>query len=289
MMSLLPSTRSQAPPLTSRMLRASDEAMLRDYWAAAPHAHLFAIPDLDHLGWDDSRLTFQGWFAGDALVGYLMLFGRSAQWSYEDERVARAMARALARAQAQFVTVMERVAWPVLDQLVTGEVGRYEQSTVARLTGPRFNRAFLRPERGRARQASLDDLDALTAVHVAAPDQFNNFDYPMRRQMLRGALTDKWRRIFLAETLEGEVAASAQTSAEGKEMAVIGGVVTHPALRRQGYATAATAHLCAALLDEGREPYLFYRRGNAPAARIYEKLGFEPLGDALIAELEWPL
>lgn len=70
-------------------------------------------------------------------------------------------------------------------------------------------------------------------------------------------------------------------------MAVIGGVVTHPAHRGHGYATAATTHLCAALLESGRVPYLFYRRDNTSAARVYEKIGFTPLGDALLAELRW--
>ncbi|MDQ4077023.1 MAG: GNAT family N-acetyltransferase [Chloroflexota bacterium] len=275
--------------LVSRELGSQDEALLRAFWEPEPEAHLFAIPDLDHLGWGDARLRYSGWFRGGELVGYLMVYGISAQWSYVDDAVVPGLVEAIQNREPRirFTTGMERTVWPVLDRLTEGGIKRYERSIVARLPEERFNPSTLHASPGRARQATLDDLELVTAVHVAAPDQFNQLGYEARRRALRSALMDEWRRIFLAETLDGKVVASAQTSAEGNEMAVIGGVVTHPAYRGHGYATAATAHLCAALLPEGKEPYLFYRRDNVPAARVYEKIGFITLGDALLAELKW--
>lgn len=276
-----------ANPLTTRLLAPPDEPALRAFWAEQPEAHLFAIPDLDFLGWYEPMLQFRGWFDGATLVGYLMLYGVSAQWSYRDERVAPAIALLLAERKAQFITGMESSAWPVLHALPPGTVQRHEPSTVAMLPPDRFNAATLHATPGQARSATLNDLDDLAAVHSAAPDQFNNFDFATRRRALRSALTDGWRRISLAQSATGQIVAAAQSTAEGRAMAVIGGVVTHPAHRGHGYATAATAHLCAALLESGRVPYLFYRRDNASAARVYEKIGFIPLGDALLAELRW--
>ncbi|MBA3530809.1 MAG: GNAT family N-acetyltransferase [Ardenticatenales bacterium] len=276
-----------ASSLVRRFLGAADEAMVRAYWERAPHAHLFAIPDLDYLGWRDARLSYMGWFEGKQLVGYFMRYALSAQWSFEREEIAAEIAPFLRNERIQFVTGMEATMWPVLQQIQGGCVTRSEPSTVATLPLDALNRDALDASPGQARLATLSDLDGLTAVHIASPDQFNHLDYPARRRALQGAMTDQWRRVYLAETPQGRVAASAQTTAEGRTMGVIGGVVTHPALRGQGYATAATSHLCAALIQENKVPYLYYRRGNTPAARVYEKIGFVPMGDALLAELEW--
>lgn len=273
--------------LRQRPLASADEAALRAFWASEPQAHLFAIPDLDLMGWNDARLTYTGWFDGPKLVAYLMLYGISAQWSYLDERAVPEMARLLQAHKPLFMTGMECTAWPVLDLLPKGTVGRYEPSTVAMLSRERFNSATMQARMGRARKATPRDLDELTHVHVAAPDQFNNLDFAARRRALSAAVHDPSRRLFVAETPEGRLAASAQTSAEGRSMAVVGGVVTHPLLRGQGYATVATAHLCAALLRDGLTPYLFYRRDNGAATRVYDKLGFIPRGDALLAEMDW--
>ncbi len=275
--------------LASRPLGPHDEAQLRAFWAREPHANLFAIPDLDFLGWQDERLEFVGWFDGHTLVGYLMIYGISAQWSFADEQVAAGIAARLERSErpVEFVTGMERTTWPVLEQLTRGRVERYELSTVAKLPFGHFNANTLQSAGGEARLATVEELDALTAVHIAAPDQFNHLSYAARRRALKGAMTDGWRRVYLAANAEGHLVASAQTIAEGRDIGVIGGVVTHPAFRGQGFATLVTAALCQALLAEHKEPYLFYRRDNVPAARVYQKIGFVPLGDALLAQLEW--
>ncbi len=277
----------EPPPLHRRPLGPPDEPALRAFWARAPHASIFAIPDLDYLGWGDMRLEYTGWFAGDVLVAYLMVFGVSAQWDYTDERVVPQLAQSLRYAgrAIEFISGLEERVWPVLDHFPSSALGRHELSTVAHLPPACFQAATLEAPRGRARQATRHDLEALTAVHVAAPDQFNRLSYPVRRQVLHAALNDGWRRIFLAEAPDGTVVASAQTSAEGREMAVIGGVVTHPAYRGRGYGTLVTAHLCAALLAENKEPFLYYRRDNVPAARAYARIGFVPLADALLAEV----
>lgn len=278
----------QSVPIRQRRLGPRDERVLRAFWQRAPHAHLFAIPDLDYLGWEDPRLLFTGWFMGEELLGYLMLYGVSAQWSYHDERLAPHIAAALDSAThpVEFITGMEATGWPVIHALRTRRVRRYELSTVAKLHAADFNEQTLHHPHAQARQATLHELDAVTAVHVAAPDQWNQLGYTARRRALRSAMTDGWRRVYFAANHEGSVVASAQTTAEGDRMAVIGAVVTHPAHRGHGYATLVTAALCQALLAEQRTPYLFYRRDNEPAARVYQKIGFVPLGDALLVELE---
>jgi GNAT superfamily N-acetyltransferase len=74
----------------------------------------------------------------------------------------------------------------------------------------------------------------------------------------------------------GEVFATASTSAETKEYAVIADVVTNEKYRRQGLAAALVSSLCRELLAEGKKPVVTYT--SADAGRLYESLGFIPAG-----------
>lgn len=270
-----------------RQLRPADEPSLRDYWAEMPQAHLFSIADLDQFGWSWGRLRYYGWFDGHDLVGYLMSYGLNAQWHYRDPALAPQVARQVQSLGIRTATGLERVVRPVVTLLGAPRLEREEPSRLCRLPPAAFRPEAKEGAPGEIRRAAVADIPALTALHLAAPDQFENPSGASRERMLRAALTDGWRRIYLACSPTGQVVAAAQTSAEGRELAVIGGVVTHPAWRGQGYGSAVTAHLCAALLAEGRQPYLFYSRTNGAAARAYEKVGFLPLERALIAQLRW--
>ncbi len=61
-----------------------------------------------------------------------------------------------------------------------------------------------------------------------------------------------------------------------ERIAALGNVMTHPAYRGQGLATAATSAVCGELLDRGIEMIgLSVSRANEAAIRVYEKLGFK--------------
>ena len=271
-----------------RLLRAEDEAALRTFWLARTHAHLFAEADLDEWGWDSHKLEYWGWFDGEHLVGYLMRYGISVQWYFTDPRVVPQMA---ARIDSypdviEFSSGIEVTSWPVLNRMRFHRVVRHERGHVAVLHAARFRATTLHGSLGRGRAATLDDLDALTELHMAAPDQWSLISRRERYLILRRSLLESRRRLFLAENADGQPVAAAQTIAEGTRLAVVGAVVTHPDWRNQGYGTVATAHLCASLLQSGHVPYLFYRRTNRAAASLYGKIGFQVVDDWLIAEVD---
>ena len=61
----------------------------------------------------------------------------------------------------------------------------------------------------------------------------------------------------------------------------IGPVYTPPALRGRGYASALTAALTQRLLDEGRRfCFLYTDLANPTSNSIYQRIGYEPVGDA---------
>ncbi len=76
--------------------------------------------------------------------------------------------------------------------------------------------------------------------------------------------------------INGETVATASTSAETKEMAMVVAVATDKNHRKKGYATAVINKLCADLTDEGKTACLFY--DNPLAGRIYNRIGFRETG-----------
>jgi predicted GNAT family acetyltransferase len=52
-------------------------------------------------------------------------------------------------------------------------------------------------------------------------------------------------------------------------------VCTHPKYRRKGYAVALSGILIKEIIGRGENPFLHVMVQNAPAIKLYEKLGFE--------------
>jgi ribosomal protein S18 acetylase RimI-like enzyme len=54
----------------------------------------------------------------------------------------------------------------------------------------------------------------------------------------------------------------------------VSAVCTHPDARRRGYASVVSAHVAAAILEEGETPFLHVAVTNTGAYAVYEQLGF---------------
>ncbi len=123
------------------------------------------------------------------------------------------------------------------------------------------------PSGATVRRATLDDLPALVALYADAGDMSRSpagVERPLRDT-----------RVMVAEEA-GEVVSAALTNAETATLAMIGGVFTPPRARGRGLSQAVCSALCADLLDEGKQPVLYWKHPAAGA--IYHKLGFHPLG-----------
>ncbi|HDQ14587.1 MAG TPA: GNAT family N-acetyltransferase [Sediminispirochaeta sp.] len=84
--------------------------------------------------------------------------------------------------------------------------------------------------------------------------------------------------IFFA-TIGKEVVAKAGTNAQGFRYCQIGGVYTDQAYRGRGIARTVMVKLLEVLETRGQGSVLFVRKGNQPAVRLYQGLGFSHLGD----------
>jgi len=76
----------------------------------------------------------------------------------------------------------------------------------------------------------------------------------------------------------GVSAAKANTNARSYSCRQIGGVYVQPQFRGKGIGTYVVAKLVEQVQKEGVAVGLFVKKQNLPAIRVYEKLGFTPIG-----------
>lgn len=86
----------------------------------------------------------------------------------------------------------------------------------------------------------------------------------------------KTGRTFIVRDEQGKMVASATTTAENAQSAMIIAVGTKPGYEKRGYATLCMERLCSELFAEGKTLCLFY--DNPAAGRIYKRMGFEDIG-----------
>jgi len=108
------------------------------------------------------------------------------------------------------------------------------------------------------------------------------------RAAWRNRLTEQlaFRTLFLVEDGGGRVVSAGLSGAEGGGAAMLGGVATLGEYRGRGLSALCVGALCAYLASKGfRTVSLFYLKDNAPAGRVYDKLGFEQAGEWLLVPL----
>jgi ribosomal protein S18 acetylase RimI-like enzyme len=85
------------------------------------------------------------------------------------------------------------------------------------------------------------------------------------------------RGVFYGVERDGRLVSTAGTHVLSRtyQLGVVGNVFTHPDYRGRGYATACASAVVEELLSQSLDIALNVEESNAPAKRIYDKLGFE--------------
>lgn len=263
----------QRPETYTQRLRDEHYAALRQLLDAEPGFTVFLASNLERFGLDDPFIHFWGTFQDHQLVTALMMAGRRAGLYTTDPSILQPVMDIALRQQINFIMGPRDIIRSAQDHLWQLAVTRSEAHFFAQLSSERFQP----PEQAIQaviRRATPDDLPALTTLYTGAA----GFELASAEQVRQSMIERVYAlRTYVAE-IKGRLVAGASTSAESYNAAMIGGVWTLPAERDRGYSTAVVAALGAELLAEGRCPYLFYLEHNAPAARVYKKLGFENIG-----------
>ncbi len=132
---------------------------------------------------------------------------------------------------------------------------------------------------GLIRLAIDEDADLLTAWSIdfqkeAVPDEYN--PAAARRTVLLGIET---KRLYVWED-GGKPVSEAIVTRPTQHGISVALVYTPPELRRRGYASACVAAISQRMLDQGYEfCTLFTNLANPISNSIYQKIGYEPIGD----------
>lgn len=125
----------------------------------------------------------------------------------------------------------------------------------------------------RIKLATMDDVKRIMKLRS------NIEEFPQTTEqsekILRQSLETNTGHTYYIEE-EGEIVASASTSAENSLSAMVVGVCTHPDYRGRGYASLLLQKMIQDFTKEGRMLCLFYN--NPAAGRIYKRLGFKDIG-----------
>lgn len=112
-----------------------------------------------------------------------------------------------------------------------------------------------------------------TEAHGGVPDRFDP------RDLIVDATREQ--RLFLWTDPTGTPVSMAARQPTAAGVARIGPVYTPPAARARGYASAVTAAVVRAVLDDGAVPVLYADRANRTSNQIYQAIGFRPVADRL--------
>lgn len=122
------------------------------------------------------------------------------------------------------------------------------------------------------KKATLEDVDRIIELRQRIAEFATA---PRTRESLAKSLETKTGRTYYIEQ-DGNMVASASTTAENSLSAMIVGVCTDEAHRQKGYASAIMTKLIQDLISEGKTLCLFY--DNPQAGSIYKRLGFRDIG-----------
>lgn len=121
-----------------------------------------------------------------------------------------------------------------------------------------------------SRPMEAQDISGASAIEASVPDGWSE-------RGVADALSSPARRCFIAHDARGAAGFCACTLAGGE--ANIDAVSVRADARRKGIGEGLLRTALRALKEEGAsEVFLEVRSQNTPAVRLYEKLGFAPVG-----------
>jgi GNAT superfamily N-acetyltransferase len=263
------------PGLEVRRLGRPDVPAMTAFLERDAPNNLFLLANLVQWGISSPYLRYFGAFRQGELVGVLMFFRHSAGICWEDADALPLFGAIFQQASVTALSGCRRQIEPWMPFLPPAVPERTLHGVFAVLS-PGDLRPW--PARGE-RLATPDDVDTLVELY----GRNLLFTYQAREEHRRRLLEtlEAGGKIAFIER-DGRAVSAARTSAIGHGMAMIGGVVTLPNYRGQGYATACTGLLSQELIASGHTPYLVYNPGDPAASRVYQRLGFQPYDEWIV-------
>ena len=131
------------------------------------------------------------------------------------------------------------------------------------------------------RKPNSGDMDALVALHAAYEQEevlptASEFSAAASRMNIERIFAKE--QIYVAE-LDGRLIGKINTNASTFTRYQVGGVYVLPEYRGRGIARRMAGEFITDLVAQGKDISLFVKKTNPAARRVYQRIGFEILGD----------
>ncbi|MGQ4668059.1 GNAT family N-acetyltransferase [Metabacillus halosaccharovorans] len=254
-----------------RKLNKEDHDAVMELIGHKPAENLFIIGDIEAFGYDSDIQEIWGQFQSNRLIAVLLRYDKNYIPFSEQNYDIKGFAEIINNNHDQIeISGLKHVVEP-LQRLINRKVRKHSETYYAKCTSLSYE---------------------VSEVEMKQVDKLQPLNYEENVEMLRSipefgtgtfsvearerADTYKTGRTYIVRNEQGVMVASASSTAENSQSAMIVGVGTRPGFERRGYATKCMEKLCSELLSEGKSLCLFY--DNPAAGKIYKRLGFTDIG-----------
>jgi len=259
-------------------LHEADRQAILDYAHLRERENLFVIGSFHRPDpFSDNR--YFGYEKNGVLNGIAVCFGKWGSFVVHcpEREGVNALVDAVVEKQIFFESIpaFRRYAAPMVERLKE-KFGR-EPKSVSEETVLLLEKEVFCSMESEAVMATEEDRDSCARFDKENPDT------PVT-EADRARIIPKYTFVIHKD---GMLIAKANVHGFSEHFAQIGGVMTHPRHRRQGFGRQCVSALCQYCFSKGVENViLFTAKTNLPAQNLYKSLGFKPVDEFLIAEYE---
>ncbi|HHX11607.1 MAG TPA: GNAT family N-acetyltransferase [Clostridiales bacterium] len=253
-----------------RKLAEDDRALVMDYLSEEPSINLFIIGDIEAYGFEEDFQEVWGQFTDqDQLEGVLLRYNENhiPYFKSADFDISGFKDIILSKKGKIFISGKESVM-----KRFDGILPNHEVKTMhfCELIDP--TSLDLELIDSNVKVAKEEDAKIIHDL-IEQIVEFTAVDNAVERTAHK--IRTKAGRIYYMDNEQGEVVTVAQTTAENSKSAMVVGVATAEAYRKQGRVSRCLTTLCNDVMEEGKTLCLFY--DNPDAGKIYHKLGFKTI------------
>ncbi len=260
-----------------RVLQEKDREEILRYVRKEPEMNLFLIGDLENFGVESETVNF---YLHEERDRWDFLILRFHQFfilysQYEDYNADAAIDFLKKQREPDCISgktvLLEKIA------------PAFPQWTIQSTYMSRCNRvedSFSGPDDLVIRRLEKEDVAEIIDLLLTIPEFSRTYKEDEREEQIRRMVEEmaQGSKAAVGGFLDGRLIATASTSAENSESAMVVGVATATDCRRKGYASAVVSALCRNCFERGKK-YLCLFYDNPVAGRIYNRIGFQELGE----------
>lgn len=125
---------------------------------------------------------------------------------------------------------------------------------------------------GRVELACYEDLEAISDLLIQDPEYRSVYEKAVLLSQFRSRFADGYGRCFVIRD-GGNIICAYCVYGETDDLAILGGLITHPDYRRRGYSSQITSYALELMYQEGKVCVGFVNIYNEPSLKLHEKLG----------------